>query len=307
MCIAIFKPESQVISKETLAQCFKANSDGAGFMYVEKGIIKIKKGYFNFDAFYEAYLPHENKQCVIHFRIKTHGEINEENCHPFKVDNTTAFIHNGVISNYGNTDYSDTYMFNEEYLKPLVAEYGIKILQSPQIKKSIESLIGFSKLVFLFNNNESVIYNESKGVWDAGVWYSNTSYKIYVPPPTTYIPRESNVHYIANNNKPLREYNPTNPYASTRYYLPREYGEDIHVSDICKVSVSNSRLFRGQIVEVIYISKRGFVDVEDATGKRFFGIPGNNLDFYCKESDLERILDSGMPRGTPLIIPDNDL
>jgi hypothetical protein len=42
MCIAIYKPANKVINKENLAQCFKANSDGAGFL-VAKNKQLIKK------------------------------------------------------------------------------------------------------------------------------------------------------------------------------------------------------------------------------------------------------------------------
>jgi glucosamine 6-phosphate synthetase-like amidotransferase/phosphosugar isomerase protein len=98
MCIAIYKPKNKIISETTLAECFRSNRDGAGFMYVDKKELKIQKGFFTFQEFYDAYKEHENKQCVVHFRIKTHGPVAEDNCHPFEVNQSLGFVHNGIIS-----------------------------------------------------------------------------------------------------------------------------------------------------------------------------------------------------------------
>ena len=184
MCIAIYKPEGKVISKATLQECYDSNPDGAGFMYAQGKKLNIEKGFFSFDSFYDAYKKHENKQAVIHFRIKTHGKIDTANCHPFSVNNSIGFVHNGVISGYGDSDFSDTVRFNEAILRPLVNKWGnLALFQDPVIEL-IENRIGYSKLVFLDRHGNHLIMNESKGVWDDGVWYSNTSYKPYVAPVT---------------------------------------------------------------------------------------------------------------------------
>ena len=182
MCIAIYKPKDVVISKETLAQCYKSNPDGAGFMYAHKKELHMQKGFFTFDEFWEEYAKHQDKQAVIHFRIKTHGPINEENCHPFLINNALGFVHNGIISGFGVDNKSDTNHFNDEILKPLVSKWGNLSLFQPAMKQLIESRIGYSKLIFLDRHGNYDIFNEDKGNWDDGVWYSNNSYKPYVPP-----------------------------------------------------------------------------------------------------------------------------
>lgn len=185
MCIAIYKPENKVISKVILEQCYQANPDGAGFMYVENKELVMKKGFFTFKDFWEAWQPHEAKQAAIHFRIKTHGNINEENCHPFMINKGLGFIHNGIISGFGFGDKSDTYHFNEEIMKPLVNKYGNSILTNEAIKTLIESKIGYSKFVMIDRHGNHTLFNESKGLWDGGIWYSNSSYKpvVYAPLP----------------------------------------------------------------------------------------------------------------------------
>ena len=177
MCIAIYKPEGKKISKKVLKRCYDANPDGAGFMFAEDKELHLHKGYFKFDEFYKEYKPHEKKQTLIHFRIKTHGKLDKKNCHPFLVNNSLGFIHNGIISGYGDDKLSDTIQFNEAILKKIVAKHGNMGLFDDPMVELIENVIGYSKLVFLDRHGNFNIMNEEKGHWYNGVWYSNDSHK----------------------------------------------------------------------------------------------------------------------------------
>lgn len=192
MCIAIFKPKNKFIDKDTLAQCFKANPDGAGFVIAKDKKLTMKKGFFTFDEFYEAYEEYNLEQALIHFRIKTHGDLSKDNCHPFMVNSSLSFIHNGIISGFGKEAMSDTNHFNREILRPLVAKYGNQILFEPGVKSLIESKIGYSKLAFLDRHSNFHLFNEDKGVWDNGVWYSNSSYKV----PVVYTKPVNNISFL---------------------------------------------------------------------------------------------------------------
>jgi hypothetical protein len=186
MCIAIYKPEGKIIPYETLKECYDSNPDGAGFMYSEDKQLRIQKGFFTLKEFYAEYVKHQDKKAVLHFRIKTHGKIDTTNCHPFAINNALGFVHNGIINGFGDANHSDTIGFNHGVLQPLVNKWGnLSIFQDP-VKDLIESRIGYSKLIFLDRHGNHNILNESKGVWDDGVWYSNTSYKPYVAPVTTW-------------------------------------------------------------------------------------------------------------------------
>lgn len=194
MCIAIMKPQGKIISKKTLQECYRNNPDGAGFMFSSNKELHIKKGYFDFKEFYEEYKKYQDKKCVIHFRIKTHGKIDKDNCHPFRVNNSLGFIHNGVITGFGGDIKSDTVEFNEQVLKGLVSKWGNLSLFEKPVTKLIEATIGYSKLVFLDRHNNHNIINETLGQWHKGVWYSNSSYK---PTPKwdtkTYYPSQYNM------------------------------------------------------------------------------------------------------------------
>jgi glutamine amidotransferase len=196
MCIAIYKPINKHISKKALLRCYEANPDGAGFMYAEDKELYTHKGFFTFDEFYKAYKPHEKKQTLIHFRIKTHGKVDKENCHPFLINKGLGFIHNGIITGYGDDIKSDTIKFNEAILKPLVAKWGNLALFTNPVQELIETTIGYSKLVFLDRHGNHHIMNEDNGAWDKGIWYSNTSYK----------PKPKMIPMVGHNNQYRLDY-----------------------------------------------------------------------------------------------------
>jgi len=186
MCIAIYKPVGKSISKETLAACFQNNSDGAGFAYINtdhfgKRKIKIKKSMV-FEDFYKKYKRAlgiaTESPFLIHFRIGTHGIKSTHNVHPFMVDKSLCFMHNGIINHVSrHAKDSDTQMFNQEVLQllPKGWEYnkGIEVL--------LKQYLGASKIITLNLEGDTTIYGESMGHWVDGVWYSNKTYEIRVP------------------------------------------------------------------------------------------------------------------------------
>ena len=179
MCIAIAKPKDCIIPTSYLEACFKANPDGSGFAYADNNQLVIEKGFMSFSDFQQAYKPHKDKAAMLHFRITTHGDTNEDNTHPFEVGRNLAMIHNGIIGNVSRTDdmtRSDTYHFNTKVLAPLYKRDSRFIFKDPYADL-VKHYIGYSKLVFLNNKGHFKIINDQAGVWDEGVWYSNTSYK----------------------------------------------------------------------------------------------------------------------------------
>jgi hypothetical protein len=178
MCVIAVKPKGTVISKSTLERCFESNSDGAGFVVRRNSNLIAEKGFFTFDAFWDAYERYEREVAVIHFRIKTHGNKDADMCHPFKITDKLYVAHNGIIdiSTEDDKTKSDTWHFNELVLKPELA-----VDPSPLYRSSFQfllgSTIGHSKLAFLDSRGKTVIINKEKGTMEGDVWYSNTSYK----------------------------------------------------------------------------------------------------------------------------------
>jgi hypothetical protein len=180
MCIAILNTKGTTLKKEVLRNCWENNGDGAGILYINNDKkLSVFKEMTSFDNFYNNYSEIKSKygkrNIVLHFRISTHGRVNETNCHPFLVDDSIGFVHNGMIYDVPtSTEFSDTYMFNQTILKNLKEgfEYNETILEM------IDAFIGSgSKLVFLNDNDDYFIVNEKAGHWHLGCWFSNTSYQ----------------------------------------------------------------------------------------------------------------------------------
>ena len=215
MCIAIVKPADQTIDKETLRICAENNPDGCGFAYINEdnfGVrrIKVRKA-MEFEEFYTKYQralsENMGSPFLIHFRIKTHGDVDLANCHPFKIDKNHVFIHNGTISKVQKVDgMSDTRVFNRDILRILPKNWN----KQSGIKTLIEEFIGYSKLAVMDIAGKINIYNEQKGEWKDGLWFSNTSYlerKKYTPPAP----------YQSNNTYPFRT-GSSNAFTGSRSY-----------------------------------------------------------------------------------------
>jgi len=290
MCIAIYKPEDKVLSLATLKECYTSNPDGAGFMYAENKKLHIEKGFFSFQSFYDAFKKHETKQAVIHFRIKTHGKIDTTNCHPFAVNNAIGFVHNGIISGFGDANHSDTIGFNQSILQPLVSKWGNLALFQDPIIDLIEGRIGYSKLVFLDRHGNHKIMNEHKGEWDDGVWYSNNSYKPYVAPITTYDWKDSKYDWKKNVTT-IRTVALPKPKVIAIGALV-ELLEDI--ADPATLKVYET----GELCEIVAVNKDFTCDLmhDDYNGKSSFlyNVPYHSLSFVDEFED-----DSIDPVGVP--------
>jgi hypothetical protein len=180
MCIAILNTKQTTLKKQLLKNCWENNGDGAGMLFINNdNKLETFKEMKSFDNFYDKYIDvrknYGKRNIVLHFRISTHGKVNETNCHPFNISDKIGFVHNGMIYDVPTSaDYSDTYMFNEEVLKNLKPgfEYNETILDM------LETFIGSgSKLVFLNDDDDFFIVNETAGHWNLGCWFSNSSYK----------------------------------------------------------------------------------------------------------------------------------
>lgn len=301
MCIALYKPAENIISKDILAQCFKANSDGAGFMYVEDKQLHVQKGFFKFDDFYEAYKEHEHKQAVLHFRIKTHGPISTDNCHPFNINKGLGFVHNGIISGFGSTDHSDTRDFNTKILQPLVAKWGNLSLFQPAIKELVEARIGYSKLIFLDRHGNYDIFNESKGTWDNGVWYSNTSYK---PVDTTWYSQKK----VSDTSTSTSYKAPSALVRNSHYKQPGQILEvgELVVLRIPHYDVDNKKLYPiDELLEVIAVNSDYTADLMLDDGKDveiLYNIPFRKFDFY--EVEVKQAVDD-KPKDNLITFPDS--
>lgn len=188
MCKPYFRP-----SKKVLERCFDRNPHGAGLAYPEKGKLVLKKGYFDFEDFYEEFVKVSSRYpLMVHFRWASAGEINKENCHPFVINKDCAMVHNGTIWDFvpdpKKTKKSDTRLYVERVLSPMLPKNNPK--SCPVTKYLLEKSIGRSKIIILDKFGRYCILNEGLGVWSKGIWYSNDGFKEFSEYAGTTLPRQ---------------------------------------------------------------------------------------------------------------------
>lgn len=188
MCLAIYKPADVDPDRDSYRTGYLANNHGAGFVVADKGKLLIRKGFFDFDEFWEAFERYYDCPALIHFRWATHGKRDKANCHPFSISKDLAMIHNGVLSIDTSKDRSksDTWHYVESILKPL-HQLDADFYKHDAIKFQGEQAIQGSKFAFLRADGDFSIWNEDDGHWaDDGHWYSNSTYKTFYDDKTFY-------------------------------------------------------------------------------------------------------------------------
>ena len=193
MCLIVYNKDGKKLNKESMQAAHTRNNDGCGVTWVENGKVKITKGMFDFESFWEFLTKLEGIRHAIHFRSATQGPANMENSHPYIIiPGKLVVMHNGILSNFDDDrTKSDTRLFAESLTAKI--KNGTLTPESffdEHIIKELDKSLGWNKLLFLNNKNEVAIVNENSGTWIDGIWYSNTysinapytSYSYYTPP-----------------------------------------------------------------------------------------------------------------------------
>ncbi len=119
-----------------------------------------------------------NMDFIAHFRFKTHGAIDVENTHPFKMLGQNYLAHNGVVGiATPNADKSDTWHLVEA-IKQARVKMSAKNLES--FFRSNEKIIGSSKFAMLGSNINLTVFGHELGIVEDKIWYSN-EYSLIAP------------------------------------------------------------------------------------------------------------------------------
>lgn len=142
MCCIIYKPKGvQMPTLDTLAKIKRLNHNGYGF---------VSTNHFHKGLDYRTFLRHlsdvdDNEDCIIHFRLATHGSICRANCHPFVKDDV-YFAHNGVLPINSVNDMTDSEIAFRWQIYPAIERYGYG---SKEVDCLIKSLVGCSKFAMM--------------------------------------------------------------------------------------------------------------------------------------------------------------
>ncbi|WP_435591872.1 class II glutamine amidotransferase [Nocardia sp. bgisy118] len=185
MCILTFVKPGITPDLEALRNGALANPHGHGYAVITGDAIAVGHG---MDAaaviaeFAAVRAEYSEGPALFHSRLATHGLHDLDNCHPFRVggDERTVLAHNGILPTNvhprADDPRSDTRIAAEDYLP--TAPFGS--LDSWVGRDRLERWLGTDKMVILTVDptykHHAYIFNEHRGRWDDGSWYSNTGY-----------------------------------------------------------------------------------------------------------------------------------
>lgn len=171
MCLIIASPEGSAVSPDILETAYDNNPDGWGVMFARNGAVTVRRG-LTLSKLKLAYQEAAEHPHVVHTRWATHGAVNTNNCHPFRINRRLFMAHNGVLDiKCDNPAMSDTWHFARELRLANVTERDIT---SKSFSAAIGRQIGRrNKLTFLAASGALTIINESSGLWRKGIWFSN--------------------------------------------------------------------------------------------------------------------------------------
>lgn len=172
--------------REDIEMACANNPDGFGFAIRINDTILTSRGLDSrrvIDKFFALKEAYPESDGMFHARLATHGTINDQNCHPFRVagDKRLVLGHNGILPMQvpAKGKRSDTRIFAEDILPAM----GIEILDSYHDRAALEDWLGTNKMVIMSTHpalkQDYYILNEQHGMDDNGVWYSNCSYQPY--------------------------------------------------------------------------------------------------------------------------------
>lgn len=183
MCLIINKPADVEFDDLFLEDVFDRNADGIGVMYAQDNVLYTAKmvpyRFADVKAFWESHI--KGRECSVHFRMATHGDIDVANSHPYTVISSEegyplSLIHNGVLP-FGNAKdktKSDTWHYINDYLRPMLLKNPTFFL-TEAFADIVSAHIGHgNKFVLMDAYGNVVTINERAGVKYNGAWLSNT-------------------------------------------------------------------------------------------------------------------------------------
>jgi hypothetical protein len=176
MCLIIHQPKGHTLSHAMLRDIFARNDDGFGVMRAHKGALHTHRSVpATADAMIALYQQHAaGRECVLHWRVATHGAVDASNAHPFHLTRDIAVMHNGIVDCGTPTrGMSDTWHMAHHVLAPMARD-NADALFTHDVCAVMEPLVRGSKLAFMHADGRVMIWNRSAGVEHGGLWFSNT-------------------------------------------------------------------------------------------------------------------------------------
>lgn len=175
------KPATATITRELADDIYMRNSDGFGIMFAKDGILYTQKTLGKPQEIWDIINEHQGDELLLHWRMRTHGDVDLTNCHPYEVygDGSTmpvSLMHNGVLStgNAADMSKSDTWHYIRDFVIPTTQHNPAMLFATP-MRDMMASHIGTNNKFAMMNHlGEVSICNRKSGIEWSGLWFSNT-------------------------------------------------------------------------------------------------------------------------------------
>lgn len=164
-----------------LDDLYQSNPDGLGAMYPStKHGLRTRKSVPHTLADAERFireLPDDDRNLVLHFRMRTSGHVDRHNAHPFDVlPRQMAMTHNGVLSISTKSDETkcDTRHYIERVLRPQLERFPELVVVDEWRQLVGEDIGKGNRFVFMDRSGEMYFVNRHTGVEHDGMWIANT-------------------------------------------------------------------------------------------------------------------------------------
>lgn len=179
MCLLITQTsKAETLTDDYIEDFYWYNSDGIGVMYAEGSDLVVKKALpKNSDECIEFWRTNvDGKDCAIHLRMRTHGPVDIDNCHPYLILPGMWLMHNGIlpIGNDADKSKSDTWHYINVFLRPLLAKDPSLAFDDAFIEVISKHIGSSNKFVIMDDKGNLAHYNRDSGVTWGERWMSNT-------------------------------------------------------------------------------------------------------------------------------------
>lgn len=202
MCLLVQQPATVSFTDAFLNDVYSKNHDGLGIMYAADGKVHVYKCLpANAQDFVDFYRKHgENKDCIWHARMRTHGDVDHDNCHPYHVTDDIYLAHNGVLSTGNKADdtKSDTWHFIKHVMRPALTANPDLMLDEEWLD-FIGDIIGSgNKFGLMRSDGKSAVINRDSGLEVMQSWLSNTY--AWTPSKFGVASRQTTSYYSSRND-----------------------------------------------------------------------------------------------------------
>ncbi len=195
MCMLTYYPPDVQPDIEGLRNGAQFNRDGHGYAIVVPGKYPrlIVRHSMNSESLIERFARDRERYpsgpALFHSRFGTSGIKGKFNCHPFRLagNKQTVVAHNGVLPADMQPDRKDKRCDTRMAADDIFAtKYGR--LAKKATRRRLGAAIGKNNKLVILSVDPTLasayIINESSGVWENGIWYSNYDFEPYVPTTT---------------------------------------------------------------------------------------------------------------------------